>query len=676
MTVWLVALLAAVAQASPPTAPPAARYERPIVVTSPGPNRLAIDATLLAGAAPFTVARRGVVDPVFVARDGLADLRLAGPDGREVPYLLVYPPIDEPRWLRATVQPLASTRKTSGFEADLGGAFVVNGIEVSGLPGSFMKRFSLEGSGDREHWTLLIAQGTLFNLPDQQLRQTIASFAPGSYRYLRVTWDDTHSGKVPLPRSVSSRQATRAAAPSPLLIPLHVEGRPSEPGRSRYHLVLPAAHLPIVAIQLDVAGAHLFRQATLTEAQLSAWRAEPITIGQGLLARDQRTGSSSAPLRIVVQQPTQGELDLLVEDGSNPPLDLRAVSAELAVLPWIYFESAGPILARYGDPLLKRPVYDLEAARASVRLAQVPEARWGPSAAPAIAPAPAPLTDATRIGAPLEASGFRYSRAIGDSTADLLALTLDAGALAHSAGPARQFGDVRIVDGLGRQVPWLIERRPEPLPMRLDAQLAKAEAPELQSGAHGTRSVYRIALPYPDLPDATLVVHTTARLFRRNVTLGFERPADRRHREPWFAPVAIQSWEHVDQSAAAPALSLPVPRSDAHETTLVVDEGDNSALPIDSVQLLLPSYRLRFFRTTSSARLIYGREDLAPPTYDLALLAARVLGAAATDVTMAAEGTAGTTDGSRLLSPVTFWVILGVAVVMLLGVLTTLLRRA
>jgi hypothetical protein len=138
--------------------------------------------------------------------------------------------------------------------------------------------------------------------------------------------------------------------------------------------------------------------------------------------------------------------------------------------------------------------------------------------------------------------------------------------------------------------------------------------------------------------------------------------------------MVIQSWEHADQSTAAPALNLALPRTDTLEVMLVVDEGDNSALPIDTVQLLLPSYRLRFFRPASAARLIYGRKDLAPARYDLALLAPRVLGAAATDVTMAAEAAPRPTDANRLISPLMFWMFLGGAVVVLLGLLYFLIE--
>ena len=55
---------------------------------------------------------------------------------------------------------------------------------------------------------------------------------------------------------------------------------------------------------------------------------------------------------------------------------------------------------------------------------------------------------------------------------------------------------------------------------------------------------------------------------------------------------------------------------------LVVEEGDNAPLPITKARLLLPSYRLRFFHAGNALlRLTYGRDDLQPPQYDLALLA-------------------------------------------------------
>ena len=81
-------------------------------------------------------------------------------------------------------------------------------------------------------------------------------------------------------------------------------------------------------------------------------------------------------------------------------------------------------------------------------------------------------------------------------------------------------------------------------------------------------------------------------------------------------------------------MTLAVPQVDATDLWLTVDEGDNAPLPITAVRLLLPSYRLRFYRPAGSTlRLVYGRTDLGAPQYDLALLAPHVMGAEAREVT-------------------------------------------
>ena len=110
-------------------------------------------------------------------------------------------------------------------------------------------------------------------------------------------------------------------------------------------------------------------------------------------------------------------------------------------------------MAQSGDLTLPQPQYDLEAVRSSVDLAKVPEAKWGDGetartigvagTASALAPSP---------GAAVDPAGFRHARAIqpvlesGDKTIGLLALPLDAHALAHSRGPTSRFADVRVLD--------------------------------------------------------------------------------------------------------------------------------------------------------------------------------------------------------------------------------------
>jgi len=666
---------AVIAQAGTPAGVPI--QERGIEVATAGPHRVAPDVSLLAGAAPFKVVLHpGAPEPHATAEGGLSDLRLVSArDGHAVPYLLIYPPSPEPQWRRAVVQPQTSTQKASGFEADLLTPQTIDGVRLAGVPQPFLKRARIEASGDREHWTMVIGEATLFDLPDQQLQQTSVSFAPGTYRYLRVTWDDRNSARVPLPAAVSARLVTPRPTPAPSLVPVQFEKRPSEPQRTRYHLTLAGARLPIVALRLEIDNAHVFRRAMVTEARLTAWQAEPVTIGRSALVRE----TANDVVRLPIQQPSQREIDLVIEDEANAPLDIRAITAELAVLPWIYFEADGPVTARFGDASLSAPVYDLEAARPSIDIDRVPEAHWVSAAAETPTPTPSALTTAGLpvSGAPLETSTFKYSRDIAAGDAALVALPLDAAALAHSVGPQGRFADLRVVDEANRQVPWLLERGAEPLPAALEAERTSPRALDLKDAAGRRLSVYRITLPYSRLPEASLVMRTDARVFRRNVRMGYERPADRRHRDPWFESFASLVWEHADPATTPTALSVPLQTSDIANVTLVIEEGDNSALPIASVQLLLPTYRLRFFRSASvTLRLLYGDDRVAPPSYDLALLAPRVLGAPATAASLAPEAGIATTATDRLIAPRAFWALIVLAVVALLAILISLVRRS
>ena len=156
----LIAFAAASALAAPVAAQSAApRFtrERSIQPASAGPQRLAIDTALLGEAEPMTVAFHG---GVRVAERGLSDLRLFDGTGAPVPYLLVLPPPHEPVWLFGRVLPVAATEKTSGFEVDLGAPEPIDRMRVDGIPAPFLKRLTLEGSGDREHWTLLSAEAS------------------------------------------------------------------------------------------------------------------------------------------------------------------------------------------------------------------------------------------------------------------------------------------------------------------------------------------------------------------------------------------------------------------------------------------------------------------------------------------------------------------------------------
>ncbi|HJZ71998.1 MAG TPA: DUF3999 family protein [Vicinamibacterales bacterium] len=680
-----VAAATAAVAAQPAATPPPFRFERP-VTGGGGPRRLAIDLPLLAGAAPFrTSVRVGTQSSGSLrsvnASDGLRDLRFYDAGGAEVGYVLVAVPTPEPVFKPATIRPIApvetDTVKTSGFEADLGEPLLIDRVDVEGLSAPFLKRVTLEGSGDRSRWTVLVADGTLFDLPDERLRHTMLRFAPGTFRYLRLTWDDRHSARiVQTPTAAAGTLPT--APPPPLTAAMSFERRPSEPGRSRFRINLPAGHLPIAALELDAGGGHILREARVFEQQLTAAQLAPRLLGRATLRRVVRDDVTASALQLPIDPPTEAQLDLEVDDEDNPPLDLRGVTAVFAELPWIYLEApAGGLTARYGNSTLAAPHYDLEAERSQIRIEAIADASWGEPRARSEDENARPAPPLPTFGASLDLGLFTYVRAVPAGEAGLIALPLDVQVLAHSAGVGRRFSDLRVVDDADRQIPYLLEQLAEPLSVDVALEHV-ASAPATLPAVRSGRSVYRLTYPAEDLPPARLVMTTPARVFDRRVTLGEQRDRDARRRDPWFQMLGTAAWRHSDQDRPARPLTIDLAPPRSRDLFVLVDEGDNTPLPIESARLLLPSYRIRLYRGTGTAlRVAYGRRDLPPPQYDLALLAPQVLGASAREVRLDSEhAVAAAAQASALVSARFFWIALALAVVVLVGFIVRLLRQA
>lgn len=610
----------------------AATVERPVTPGAAGPNRLDADVALLARATP-----------------DLRDLRLFDANGREVAYLLVDHESAQPKWLQGRLLPIAATKTSSGFELDLGAATSVDRLRVDGIAAPFLKRVRIEGSGDRARWTLL-ADATLFELPDERLELLEVPFAPGTFRYLRATWDDRSSARVQ-PIGASAREHRPTAKPEPLRAFAPFRKRASEPGKSRYRIDLPGPHLPLTAIELRVSNGNVWRTATITEPRLGDGEVVPATLGSGTLRRAERAGAVAEEMSIAIARPNGSELDLVIDDGNNPPLALTYAVMVLAPPPWIYFEAptAAPLTARFGDERLTAPRYDLEASRAHLTNMSVARATWGNIASPRSSPQP-PATDTVanlRGAAVADQEAWSVTRSVPVAPPGLAVLLLDADALARSNGLA----DVRIVDGEKRQVPYLVEKRAEPLVIRLSPQRIES-APRT--------SAWRIHSPYASLPAGTrLVLKTSARVFERRVTL--------RHAEN-DSRITTATWRATEPELLPPALTFDLV---AKSMELVIEEGDNEPLPLTSAELLLPAAALRFHHPGKPLFLLYGNARAHEPEYDLALLAPRLFGEQARELSMSDPSPApakANEDRERSF----FWLAIVVTAVLLLALLAGL----
>lgn len=631
-----------------------ASIERIVEPGAPGGNRLEVDVELLAG-----------------AEDDFRDLRLVAVDGEEIPYLLLESPLAERTWRRGEILPLPRTRKTSGFEVDLGGVVMIDRIRIEGLPAPFLKRLQLEAGGDRTRWTLLHDQATLFDLPDEKLSLLELDFDPGEYRYLRVVWSDRSSARLPLPRRVSARLLQGSPPPPPLEQQMPFEKRSSEPGRSRYRVFLPAGGLPIVGLDLEVEHAYVLRRARVNEARLTGSEIRPFVLGQTTLRRVVREELVASQMAIQISPPAETEVEIEIDDGDNPPLDLKTVTARFAPQPWIYFESPDgqPLRARFGASGMRAPSYDLEALRGafdSAGLARgVHDARFGESRRVAVTSGEPAITDAVGGGAAIDQRGFQNRRLIEPGPPGLNAVRLDPAVLAGSS----RLDDLRIVDGDSVQVPYIQEKLGEPTIVALaEPNPAPEEAGERQSA-------YRLNLPFASLPAARLTIATTARVFERRVLLAREESRNRRD-PPIRVTLDEEFWRNVDSGREAPLLNLQVPALSGAELLLIVDEGDNSPLQIESPKLYLPSYRLRFVRRDDRQLwLIYGRHGLSAPRYDLALLAPRVLGARVPEVALSDVEEELPIIGGDRVGTIVFWAALVLVLVVLFGLVARLLRR-
>jgi hypothetical protein len=216
-----------------------------------------------------------------------------------------------------------------------------------------------------------------------------------------------------------------------------------------------------------------------------------------------------------------------------------------------------------------------------------------------------------------------------------------------------------------RQIPYLVERRDAPLtvPLRI---------PQRTRGERN-RSVYRFALPFETLPEGTrLVVTTDARVFDRTATLS-RAPDETRARDREV--IGTEAWRSSDPEALPPPLTFNAPRSATRAVDLELDEGDNAPLPIVSAQLLVPSFALRFISPGGPLTLVYGNSGSTAPRYDLAMLAPRLFGEPAREISLARAAPMIAT-GSAATERKIFWFVIAAAVVALLLTLGRLLSSS
>jgi hypothetical protein len=261
-------------------------------------------------------------------------------------------------------------------------------------------------------------------------------------------------------------------------------------------------------------------------------------------------------------------------------------------------------------------------------------------------------------GPPVERSEYRYSRTI-TTQGTLTELTLDYAALAHSST-----NDLRIVDGQGRQIPYVIDPLKEPLTTTLLVKRGTSRSPSI--------SHYILPLPEDDLPASELVLTTTASIFERTVTVRAGTKEERRPRDDTQYR-STDLWRHVELASPPPDLKFQLPRVAAAELTVDVEEGDNNALPLGPARLRTTTSCLRFYAPGGPLTLLYGNLSVGEPRYDLALLKSQLDGASISQARLGPEVVnpeGKTTPAEKKV----FWAAIVLAILALVVVLAKLVR--
>lgn len=317
-----------------------------------------------------------------------------------------------------------------------------------------------------------------------------------------------------------------------------------------------------------------------------------------------RLGGADLDMTTLFVEPGEGDLLVLwVESSSMVPLRIPTATVELEGAELLLPEARpGTWTLLGGAPAQTSPSGDIGLALPE--LARLAVGSFAPSE---VQPNPLWQPPELRAGLALPSTeislrGMRWEHPV-EGGPGLVRLPLSAEVMAD----AREgLADLRLIDGQGQQIPYLLRQRP------VDAELGALEFTRTEQGS---RSILRAALPlageHEDGPPISAVrITTSAPVFSRTITLSRARGAI-------LEPVRVYTWSGSERPTT---LSVEVGQPLGRELVLTIENGDDPPLPIDGLSASVRSMELVASLPEGGARLVYGDRERPLPEYDLSLL--------------------------------------------------------
>jgi hypothetical protein len=351
---WQLVGAAGPAEPAPPPPPKRAPL---LAVGAPGDHRLELTAPLYGAS---------------LTRPRFQDLRVLGPDGQEVPYVIrLVPPTASARPAPAEARildPVLLPDGTSRAVLDLEGQGPRTAVELEIDGQDYLRQVRVESSLDGREFGLLAQGAFVFDVATggPRARRTRVSFPATHARYLRVSLlpgrdgaalpiraarVEGPGGQVALPR----RELGLPITPAPLADP------PDSPRRSAWALGERPLGLPLEALALEVRDAEFVRRVRVeATTRGEAW----FEVGGGVVFRVRRTHQGETwtdeSLEVWMEPGERPRLRVIFADGDDPPLQLVSARAVWRPAELVFrARQAGPHELRMGQKDARAPRYDL-----------------------------------------------------------------------------------------------------------------------------------------------------------------------------------------------------------------------------------------------------------------------------------------------------------------------------
>jgi hypothetical protein len=345
------------------------------------PNDFRYQAPLTGGVIPTSVCMVTLPAEVLQKAVALDDFRLFGPDRQEVPFVLHSAEAEQAEQYQMKILAYDDMDTSALLTVELPAKHQsINEIELATDARDFRTTVTVTGSQDRRQWRQL-AREAIFDFSAQvDLRKTRISLPSNSYRYLRLLMVadkklkpgadalqlyykgvdlSVGTGKPRIIR-ISGIVGRSAPVQAELFDRLTIATPPVTVDKGGNSVLTLATGVPVDRISLDLADSYFHRRVTILASDTGKEESYR-QLCQGSLYRFLLGGSSERREAIYCRAEKPRFLRIIIDNGSNRPLAIRAVTIEWRprTLSFVSADVQGSYLLVFGNGTLARPNYDL-----------------------------------------------------------------------------------------------------------------------------------------------------------------------------------------------------------------------------------------------------------------------------------------------------------------------------